>query len=367
MKNLKHLLILILLFLPITVLAQNSQTNTVFKAKVVEIIKEETVTMPDNSLVRQQNIKLVGLEGEFKGVEIIFEGIGGFDVVKKNIYHVGDKVQVLESLDHLNTKNYYIVDYARGQSLLLLLIVFLISLLVIGKWKGFRSIIALVGTFFVIVKYLIPQILAGANPITTTLLGAFAILLLIIYVTEGFEKKAHIAVVSILFNLLLTIFLSWLFVWLAKLSGLSSEESSFLIGVGENTINFQGLLLASIIIGTLGVLDDVVISQIATVEQLIEANRLLSAKEVFKKAYTVGISHISSMANTLFLAYAGVSMPLLILFASGKSAFSSWGQLIQNEQIATEIVRTLSGTVGLILAVPISTALAVWWLKIKKI
>lgn len=358
---------MVLVCIPFLALADTQKNDIIFKAEVVEIIKEETVTLSDNTLARQQNIKLRGLEGEFKGVDIIFEGIGGFDTIKKNIYHVGDKVQVLQSINDKNDKQYFIIDYARGSSLFWLFIIFLISLFIIGRWKGFRSVIALAGTFLVIVEYLIPQILAGANPIITTLLGSFVILLLIIYITEGFKSKSHIAVVSILFSLLLTILLSWLFVWLAKLSGLSSEESGFLIGIGQNAINFQGLLLAGIIVGTLGVLDDVVISQIATVEQLISANNFLSGREIFKKAYEVGVSHISSMTNTLFLAYAGVSMPLLVLFASGKSAFSTWEQLIENEQIATEIVRTLSGTIGLILAVPISTALAVWWFKYKKI
>jgi len=367
MKILKHIFLLLLVFTPFFVSAVEQKNDIVFKAEVIEIIKEETTTLSDNTLARQQNIKLRGLEDEFKGAEVFFYGIGGFDTIKKNIYHVGDKVQVLQSINDKNEKQYFIVDYVRGGSLLWLFVIFLISLFIVGGWKGFRSVIALLGTFLVIVEYLIPQILAGANPILTTLLGSFVILLLIIYITEGFKNKSHIAVISILLSLLLTISLSWTFVWLAKLSGLSSEESGFLIGIGQSAINFQGLLLAGIIVGTLGVLDDVVISQIATVEQLISANKFLTGKEIFKKAYEVGVSHISSMTNTLFLAYAGASMPLLVLFGSGKSAFSTWEQLIENEQIATEIVRTLSGTIGLILAVPISTALAVWWFKYKKI
>ena len=132
-----------------------------------------------------------------------------------------------------------------------------------------------------------------------------------------------------------------------------------LVNLGDKITNFKGLLLAGIIIGALGVLDDVVISQVASVEQLFHTDPHQSKKELFKKSYKIGVSHISSMTNTLFLAYAGVSLPLLILFTSGQSAFSSWQQLIGNEQIATEIIRTLSGSIGLILSVPISTILAV--------
>ena len=135
--------------------------------------------------------------------------------------------------------------------------------------------------------------------------------------------------------------------------------------IGQGAINFKGLLLAGIIIGSLGVLDDVVISQVATVEQIAAAGHYLDSWKTFKHAYKVGISHIASMSNTLFLAYAGVSLPLLILFVSGKSAFSTWGQVINNQAIATEIVRTLAGSIGLILSVPIATLVAVWWFKIK--
>ena len=135
----------------------------------------------------------------------------------------------------------------------------------------------------------------------------------------------------------------------------------FLLNIQGASIDLTGLLLAGIIIGVLGVLDDVVISQVSTVEQLKLANKHLSQKELFKKAYQVGISHIASMTNTLFLAYAGASLPLLILFGSGTSAFANWQQAINTELIATEIVRTLTGSIGLILAVPIATFIASWW------
>ena len=141
---------------------------------------------------------------------------------------------------------------------------------------------------------------------------------------------------------------------------------SYLINIGENLINFKGLLLAGIIIGALGVLDDVVISQVATVEQISKANKAFDGMEIFKRAYKVGISHIASMTNTLFLAYAGVSLPLLVLFISGESAFTSWGQIINNEMIATEIIRTLSGSIGLILSVPIATSIAAWWHRARR-
>jgi len=163
----------------------------------------------------------------------------------------------------------------------------------------------------------------------------------------------------------LIVVISKIFIQFAYLTGLSGEDAISLISLGGNLVNFQGLLLAGVIIGALGVLDDVVISQIVTVEKLIETDSTQSKKTVFKKAYEVGTSHISSMTNTLFLAYAGASLPLLLFFVSGESAFSSWGQVVNNEQIATEIVRTLAGSIGLILAVPISTWIGVSWMHKK--
>ena len=174
------------------------------------------------------------------------------------------------------------------------------------------------------------------------------------------------AVISIFISLFLTIIISRAFVALAKLTGAASEDVLFLFNIEGVTLNLEGLLLAGIIIGALGGLDDVVISQVATVEQLKSANTNLKGKALFKKAYRVGVSHIASMTNTLFLAYAGVSLPLLILFVSGESVFTGFTQAINTELMATEIVRTLAGSIGLILSVPIATLIATFWFSKRK-
>ncbi len=339
----------------------NELQDKIFKAEVIEILRERQTVLPDGTVAEQQDLLLRGLEKEFADREIEFKGIGEFDVIKKNIYQVGDKVLMVAVVDHEGNVQYYITDYVRTNSLWWLALVFVLSLFIVGGWKGLRSLIALIITFFVIIQYIIPSILAGNSPLFTVLIGSLMILLIIIYLTEGFRARSHIAVASIFLSLIITAALSWFFVSLTKLSGLASEEIYFLITIGEQVINFKGLLLAGIIIGALGVLDDVVISQVATVEQLAKANSYQSRGEIFKRAYKVGVSHISSMTNTLFLAYVGVSLPLLILFVSGQSAFTNWLQIINNEAIATEIVRTLAGSIGLILSVPIATAVAVWW------
>lgn len=131
-------------------------------------------------------------------------------------------------------------------------------------------------------------------------------------------------------------------------------------------MNLQGILLSGIIIGTLGALDDIVIAQVTVVEELYSANSKMPKKEVFRKAFRVGVAHISSMTNTLFLAYAGAGLPLLILYVSGQSTFGSWDVAINNEMIATEIIRTLAGSIGIVLAVPISIFISVWVLRKDK-
>ncbi len=361
MKKLLLFLFIGGLFIPALVRADGPPPDVTFRARVMEIIAEDRTTQADGTVTVKQDLKLKALDGPFAGQEIEFDGTGNIDVLNKQVYRVGDRVLMIASYDADGNVQFYVEDFVRTPYLWLLAGLFLLVLLAIGRFKGLRALIALAASFIVIVKYIIPQVLAGSSPLAVTLIGSIAILLIIIYVTEGWRARSHLSVASIVLSLVLTVFISNLFVALARLTGAASENVLFLYNIGGITLNLQGLLLAGIIIGTLGVLDDVVISQVATVEQLSHAQSSFSAAELFKRGYRVGVSHIASMANTLFLAYAGVSLPLLILFISGQSAFASWQQALNTELIATEIVRTLAGSIGLIMAVPISTIIASWW------
>ena len=362
-RSMKKIIIIILFFTPFFALASSAETDFVFKAIVSEIVEESEASVSDDKVLIQQNIKLIGIDKEWKDKEYFFRGIDKFEVLKNSIYKKGDKVLVLESFDDQGDAQYYIVDYVRTSAIYYLLAIFVLVLLFVGKMKGARSLLSLFFTFLVIIKFIIPKILAGSSPLYITLLGSFLILFIIIYLTEGFKPMSHLAFVSISISLFIAVFLSWFFVLATKLSGIFSEEVASLAIINGVSINFQGLLLAGIIIGLLGVLDDVVIAQVSTVEQIYLTDKQQSKKNIFAKAYQVGVSHISSMTNTLFLAYAGVSLPLLVLFVSGESVFSTTFDAINNEQIATEIVRTLAGSIGLIMSVPISTFLAVSWYK----
>lgn len=369
----KKILIIFVLLLPFLASAQEAVVADgqlpikVFSAEVIKILKEQDVQQEDGSRIKQQNLELLSLDGEDKNKIIEIDNIGGPEAVSKTLYKIGDKVSVEASMDEQGRVKYFITDYSRVNILKWLAIIFVLALLVVGRWKGLRSLVSLVFTFVVVMKYILPQIIGGSDPVVVTMIGSLVILLGIIYITEGFNKSAHVAVASIFLSLAVTMAISWIFVNLAQLSGLANEEASFLITYGSQIVNFKGLLLAGIIIGTLGVLDDVVISQITAVEEINKAANGQGRKEIFKKAMNVGVSHISAMTNTLFLAYAGASLPLLILFLSGQSAFANPLDALNNEALATEIIRTLAGSVGLILSMPIATVLAVWQVKRKLI
>lgn len=375
MNNIKRISVFIFIFFMLFLLSgfvmasdlSEPKSNIIFKAKVLEILQEEEKEGSNGQIIKQQNVRLLGLEKDFKDREFIFTGIGNIEVLENKTYNKGQKVFVLANWNQeINNYNYYITDYSRKNSLIIIFSLFFLLLILVGRFKGLRSIFSLILTFLIIIFFIVPKILSGANPVLITSIGSFLILFFIVYFTEGFNLKSHIASVSIFLSLSLVIGLSWFFIGLAKLSGVFNEDVFILLNVGQGSINFQGFLLAGIIIGTLGVIDDIIISQVAAVEQIVDSNPHQDWKDVFKRANKIGVSHISSMTNTLFLAYAGVSLPVLILFISPENPFSSLEQIISSEAISTEIIRALSGSIGIILSVPLSTFLASWWFIYKR-
>ena len=339
--------------------AEQQPSDQIFQAKVVKILEETDKDYPDGSHETQQNILFKGLEGEFKGDEFTFYGIGAYDVAQKQIYKEGDRVLALRSEDDTGEAFYYIVDYVRTGSLKWLFIAFVLTLLAVGKWKGARSLISLALSFSVIIYYVIPQILTGTNPLFITFSGGIIVFAIMVYITEGWKTRSHIALASVSFSLSIALLIAWIMVDGARITGIGSEETASLLSFGQGMFNFQWLFLAGVIIGALGVLDDVIISQVVAVEEIRRANSALDKRALFKQAMRIGVSHISSMTNTLFLVYAGASFQLLILIAGGGSGFTSFGQFFNTEQVASEIIRALAGSIALIVSVPIATFLAV--------
>jgi uncharacterized membrane protein len=249
---------------------------------------------------------------------------------------------------------YNLRDLERGRPMLALAALFMLAVIAFGRWQGVRSLIGLACSFAVIVGFVVPAILRGQSPVPVALVGAMAIMLVSLYLSTGLGRKTTAAVVGTALALGLTAALTAGFVELASLTGLASEDAlnaSFQVG----GISLRGLLLAGIILGGLGVLDDVTVSQASLVFELRRADPAAGFGELVRGALVVGRDHVAATVNTLFLAYAGASLPLLVLFVSGGD---SLGTVATAEAVAAEVVRTLCGSVGLIAAVPLTTLLA---------
>ncbi len=342
---------------------QTGNVDDIFEAKVIKILQSRKLKRENGSERIQQNLKLVGLTGAWANKEFVFYGISDLDVVGANVYKVGDRVLVDHNRKPDGEDVFYVINYVRQNKVYELAIIFALVVILVGGFKGLKALLSLVISFWVIMKFILPKILAGGNPLFIAMLGAAIILLLIVYLTEGFNWRAHLSILSIILSLLVTAFLAIIFTNLTRLTGMAQEETMFLINLGHNAINFKGLFLAGVIIGSLGVLDDVVVSQITAIEEIKKANPELGHHELFKQGKRIGVAHMSSMANTLFLAYAGAALPLLLLFTVKQAPFLTFNQVINNEMIATEIVRTLTGSIGLVLAIPIANFLAIYFLK----
>jgi uncharacterized membrane protein len=210
-------------------------------------------------------------------------------------------------------------------------------------------------SFFVIFLFILPRIVAGDNPIIITLVGAGAIAPVTFYISHGWNTKTHIAIGATLIALLITGIFATIIIDMLRLTGYSTEEAGFLQNETRGLLNMKGILLAGIIISVLGILDDVTVTQASIVEQVKLASPKAKMHNLFTRAMKVGRDHIASLVNTLILVYTGASLPLLLLFVDNPHPF---GEVINYEFLAEEIARTLIGSIGLVLAVPIATYIA---------
>jgi uncharacterized membrane protein len=265
-----------------------------------------------------------------------------------------DRVVVGYEPENAETDRYVLVDYQRRVPLLVLGAIFVVCVLALGRFKGLRALAGLAISLAAVLFFILPAILDGANPLLVALVGASVISFVALYVAHGFGVQTTVALLGTLASLTLAGVLAYVFVGASRFTGFASEEASFL-RLAEGQLNLRGLLLAGVILGTLGVLDDVTVTQVSAVWQLRRANPELGAGGLYGAAVTVGRDHIASTVNTLVLAYAGASLPLLLFFRQANRAL---GSVLTTEVIATEVVRTLVGSIGLVAAVPITTALA---------
>jgi uncharacterized membrane protein len=273
----------------------------------------------------------------------------------------GDIFYAVHTHSSLDSRDLYAVsDPYRLPTLELFGALFLICLFVFGGWQGLRGLISLIASVLFITYVLLPAILAGYPPLLVSIGVAAAIIIAGSYITHGINRTTTAAVAGMIATVIITSVLAYGGVHAAHLSGFTAEESTYLNFDTRGSIDFVGLLLGSLMIGFLGVLYDAAISQAIAVEELFAIGEGAERTLVFKRALRIGREHIGALVNILALVYVGASLPLLLLFkvASTQSPLIT----INQELFATEILRTLIGSIGLILAVPITTVLAVWML-----
>ncbi|MGW0561109.1 YibE/F family protein [Streptomyces sp. NPDC003016] len=249
---------------------------------------------------------------------------------------------------------YSVTDVDRGFPMALLAGIFALAVIAVGRMKGLMALIALAVSFAVLTLFILPAILQGSNPLIVAVVGASAIMLIALYACHGLTARTSVAVVGTLVSLLLIGLLGSLFIGWAFLSGNTDDNTGLIHGLYPD-IDMSGLLLAGVIIGSLGVLDDVTVTQTSAVWELHQADPSMGPRALYRAGIRIGRDHIASVVNTLVLAYAGAALPLLLLFSIAQS---SVGTVANSELVAEEIVRTLVGSIGLVASVPVTTALA---------
>jgi uncharacterized membrane protein len=288
------------------------------------------------------------------GLEVVVDHGQMFTISQGQLVHAGEVVVVNKSDQRYNISDKYRLDAVGWMVGAFLVLVVLLA----GK-NGAGSILGMAISLAVIVKFLVPAILAGHSPLLVSIIAAGVIMTVTIYLAHGFSQRTTVALIATGICLTLVGVLAVLGVELLGLTGLGSEEAFSLTFGTETTINFKGMLLGGIIIGALGVLDDITTGSVAAVFELANANSKLSFKDLFGRGLVIGREHITSLVNTLVLTYAGAALPIFLLIVLNPNNFPLW-TILNSEMLVEEMVRTICGSVGLILAVPVTTFLSAW-------
>jgi uncharacterized membrane protein len=321
-------------------------------AKVVEILDDTERELPGlSTTIRIQTLRAEILAGERIGATVLFDN--EFAPVA-----VGDRVFVNRLVTIQGVEYFVIKDVDRRTELLVLGFMFVLLVLSFAGWQGIRALGSLAVSIGAIIFLLLPALLAGYNPALASLVIAGVILALVLYGTHGFNPISTISFLGTFAAVMITCGVAYFFVGAMRFTGVSSDEAVFLNFATGGSLDFAGLLLGSIIIGALGVLDDISITQASVVRELKAVNPTLTAFQLYQSAIKVGRDHVGSLVNTLALAYVGASLPLMLLLYRAETSISL---TLNQELVAVEIARIIIGSIGIILAVPMTTALGAWY------
>jgi uncharacterized membrane protein len=328
--------------------ATNERAAETSRGRVTAIL-ERTTTQTERGALEHE---VVAVEVDGRAVTVTRDraanDIGTLDV------EPGDGVLVAR-VPGPEGDSYLIVDRVRSAALWWLALAFAVLVVFTGRVIGASSLLGLVAVFLVIMRFVIPGLLSGHDPVLIATSGGVVIMVATLFLAHGVNLKSTVALAGTVVSLLLTAGIALVAIGAARLSGVATEDAAMLQVLADARVDASGLLLAGIIIGALGVLDDVTIAQSSAVFELRRANPLLGAAEIYRRAMNVGRDHIAATVSTLVLAYAGASLPLLMLLVVQGEALAVQ---VNREYVATEVVRALVGSIGLIAAVPLTTAVA---------
>jgi uncharacterized membrane protein len=323
-------------------------------ARIVDVIEEGTTDFGAGPQPYQR-FRVELLSGDYAGSRLTMDYGLRQPRPEPSGLAPGDRVLVTAGPDPQGAIQVYFADFDRSAALAWLGAGFAALILLVSRGKGLRALVGMAVSLAVLLGFVVPQILAGRDPVLVSLAGSFTLLTLTFYLIYGWTLKSHTAALATLGALVLTGGLASLSVEAAHLTGFGDESAMFLMQFGGPQVNVRGLLLAGILVGALGVLDDLVINQISAVFELRRANPALSRSSLYRRAMVIGQDHIAATVNTLVLAYVGASLPLLLLFTLFQEPALA---VLNREVVAEEVVRTAVGSIGLIASVPLATYLA---------
>ncbi|MEA2701775.1 MAG: hypothetical protein QOE22_484 [Candidatus Parcubacteria bacterium] len=350
------LLTIFLLFSPFGALAQEAEPDPyipdveiIAKARVLEVTGTQAATLPGTNVEDDSQTLVVEiLEGSEKGVRATFEN----DFTQ---LEVGDVFYARHIVSADGSEMWSVSDPYRLPVLLALAAVFLVLLLLFGGSQGIRGLASLIGSLFLIFYLLLPGIYGGHSPILISIGVSSLIILVGSYITHGFNRATSSAVLGMIATVVVTGLAAYWAVHAGNLSGFTTETNAYLNFSTDGRINMVGLLFGGIMIGLLGVLYDIAIGQAVAIDELYRAQPALTRVEAYRRGLRIGREHIGALVNTLAIAYVGASLPLLLLLQQSNVSIA---YVLNGEVFATEIVRILIGSIGLILAVPLTTFIA---------
>ncbi|MEA1960722.1 MAG: YibE/F family protein [Bacillota bacterium] len=331
----------------------NTEISEIYeKGKVltIEDMGESSYQGQDNQFL-DQKVRVKILSGKYKGQEYVtihtLSGSPGIDI------HVqpGDEVVLYLSEDNGDLSEVYISDVVRANFLNYIVIAFVILLVLVGGIKGIKALVALGLTILAIFKVLLPALVSGYSPLPITTIVLAVVTVFTMIVVAGFTSKSFAATLGTIGGVMVAGFLAYWIGDVAHLYGLATEESRMLLYVPDLELDMRGLLFSGIIIGALGAIMDVAMSIASSMDEVRKANPGLSRWELMVSGMNVGRDIMGTMANTLILAYTGGALPFLLLFMAYDTSSL---RIMNSELIASEIVRAMVGSIGLILSVPIT-------------